>query len=145
MNHLNCSNKNARLTDMNTETKDALAKSVHVWDANRKARCVGDVKIGIRNCPLCAVHRTEKDGCGQCPVALKTGQSYCLETPFGLARQTYDDWRDYLTEDDGTLRRRFLRAAAREWRFLRSLFTWLLSFIPLSVSSFINSVLAIPV
>ena len=68
---------------MNKETLKALKGSIHKWE--KIVAGIGD-DDGPDNCPLCQLFNTsdvdELEACNGCPVAEKTGEQYCLRTPY---------------------------------------------------------------
>jgi hypothetical protein len=63
---------------MDEKTLTALKESIAKWEE----RAAGDHhgKLGLSNCPLCELfHPNCKSGC---PVAQKTGDYYCIGSPY---------------------------------------------------------------
>lgn len=97
---------------MTRKTRDELKASIRHW--NRLA--TGTTRPGEdtsgKFCALCKLFYS-LDGCGQCPVKLRTGKSFCLGSPWADARDAY--------EDDGLESKEFKSAARKELDFLKSL------------------------
>ena len=81
---------------MNKKTLKALEGSIEKW---RKIVAKEGVDDGEGNCPLCRLF-IDESLCGECPVAQKTGQECCQESP-------YSNWikhqikRHVVPSDDG--------------------------------------------
>jgi len=89
---------------MNSQTQEALEKSIDKWKARYKKF---DTDLGTRNCPLCDLFYNKF--CKDCPVYEKTGFRSCMKTPYiTVARFRYvpllRNWMAY-----------------REYKFLKSL------------------------
>ena len=89
---------------MKKKTKTALEESIKKWEKNTEATVWDDVLISREDCALCDLfngpkQQTTKSFCKGCPVYKKTGQKFCVGTPY---IDVYDmvEWRDELNETD---------------------------------------------
>lgn len=99
---------------MNAKTKKALEGSIAKWKRNARARTPEIVRLSVADCPLCDLYWDSY--CDGCPVALRTGEAKCRETPYIDAASAHDDW-EWGDSDGGPFR----TAAKKEVEFLRSL------------------------
>lgn len=100
-------------TRMSAETLEALRGSIAKWQERAAGK---NTRASAESCPLCRLFNTpkkeiERTACDGCPVAEKTGQSYCDGTP-------YEDYQIARHRDDDSGR---IDAAKRELEFLKSL------------------------
>ena len=72
---------------MDKKTLEALKGSIKKW---YKIAYEDGEDIGTDNCPLCKLFYTDY-GCGNCPVAEKTGEWGCRETPYDEWSKHHDD------------------------------------------------------
>lgn len=113
---------------MKKKAAKALDKSIRHWMeiiAASHTTPLGEIGMGVEECPLC--EKFWDADCVDCPIMQKTGKPYCNKTPY---YDVYDVQREYrntiaYNQHDGTkakeLRRRFHKAALREFEFLKSL------------------------
>lgn len=85
---------------------EALKQSILKWEQNTKINDLNDASLGKYKCPLCQLF-IESD-CEGCPIMLATGETFCEETPYEVAREA-----ENLAE--------FHSAAKAELEFLKSL------------------------
>lgn len=84
------------------ETLDAIRGSRDHW----KRMLHGDeprINTSWAKCPLCCLFDYLKSGCGECPIAMKTGQTICQGTAYkrascGGSDKDFRDMTDFLTE-----------------------------------------------
>jgi hypothetical protein len=105
---------------MTEEALTALKKSIEHWEKIVAGDEAEIHRIGMRGCALCeAFHpyfysfweKDENHACRGCPVAQRTGEGFCIDTP-------YEEFENSKWEP-GTPE--FQRFAERELSFLRSL------------------------
>ncbi len=102
---------------MNKEIKVALEGSIKKWE--RIVRSTQAIDYGDTNCPLCKLF-FPIDKCGGCPVAEKSNNWACENTP-------HEDWANHQEkEHDSEYHRQpyckeCLRLAREELKFLESL------------------------
>lgn len=94
----------------------ALGLSIAHWERNAAAQTLADIKLGTDHCALCRAYYNHD--CQGCPVNTRTGQMYCVGSPYNAAQMaaellednpTPETWEDYR------------RAAEAEVEFLKSL------------------------
>lgn len=76
---------------MTPETAAALEASIRHWKENLKEATEGfsgDVDTSRRSCALC--DRFFDFACEGCPIRERTGQPFCLGTPYPLACEKLD-------------------------------------------------------
>ena len=100
---------------MNAKTLKALKASIAHWKRfeNGKQRQIEGT--GSSSCALCHIYNKflYDEGCGECPVKLKTGRNYCQKSPWQNAERAR---RKY-----GYGSPEFKAAAKKERLFLESL------------------------
>lgn len=96
----------------------ALEDSIAHWEANVAAQTIKDIKLGIRHCALCHVYYNSD--CQGCPVNARTGQMYCVGSPYNAAQYAAERLEDNPTPETWEIYR---RAAQAELNFLKSLRT----------------------
>lgn len=107
---------------MDEKTKEALEGSIKKW---RDIVAGHGIDKGSLNCSLCNVFLDQESGdCKGCPVATKTGNLYCIGSP-------YDEWSNFEEEwllatpinsiKDSPLRKEAEELAQAELDFLISL------------------------
>lgn len=73
--------------------RDALVESIEVWQHKKTIdHCFRT--FGPDACPLCKRFypwEFGKDDCGDCPIALRTGQSLCTGSPYGEAEKIHKE------------------------------------------------------
>lgn len=81
------------MTDtMTAQTKaEALEASILLWQENVKAERSCDVLIGEKDCALCAEFYSLE--CEGCPVYLRTGEGFCVGSPYGAAYTAWISWK----------------------------------------------------
>lgn len=99
---------------MDAKTLAALDADIAIWDANAVVERLADARIGMKDCPLCALFWgafLTANACDGCPVADRTGVTHCVDTPFEAADEAWEagDLPGFRTE------------AANEAAFLRTL------------------------
>lgn len=99
------------------EEAAALEASIQHWTDNIAAETPEGVKIGPEHCALCNLFWQEN--CLGCPVMARTGRSGCRDTPYGDAKNAYDDWTG--NPNDPEARAEWITAATAERDFLVSL------------------------
>lgn len=104
------------------EVAKALRESIASWEAHANEPVGARVeKHGSDNCALCHLFNSDdtlnEDDCIGCPVWIKTGISYCRNTPYAAyTRVARMDEKGYYTVSQSSQ-----RAAQAELEFLRSL------------------------
>ena len=107
---------------MPPKTLTALKASIRHWRENASAEYWDDVSIGPGACALCEkFHPHEVPPCVGCPVAERTGQPYCIGTPYEAAERAADAWGDYRYKTAVESRAVWREAAQAELDFLISL------------------------
>lgn len=96
----------------------ALEKSIAHWEANARATTLGDIKLGTDHCALC--HAYYSNDCQGCPVNARTGQAYCVGSPYNAVHHAAERFEDNPTPETWGAYR---RAAQAELDFLKSLRT----------------------
>lgn len=98
---------------MDSETRTALEESIAHW----KRMASGDRRNSEAptsdDCPLCEMFYNKLDVCDGCPVRIKTGRTYCGDTPYHDAQRA---WTEYGLDSS-----EFKYAALAEVDFLTSL------------------------
>jgi len=98
--------------------KDALEKSIAHWERNAAAQTIENIKLGTDHCALC--HAYLNNDCQGCPVNARTGQMYCVGSPYNAATMASERLEDNPTPETWEAYR---RAAQAELDFLKSLRT----------------------
>ena len=105
---------------MNNKTKIAIIGSIEKW--KHIVNSLDAVDKGNVNCNLCIVFNNN-NGCGDCPVAEKTGYNYCKNTPYSKwvthHIKCHTSTSLYLKRKPGC--KECLEIAEEEVKFLRSL------------------------
>lgn len=84
----------------------ALKSSIEKWKGVESG---GVEDLGMKNCALCKTFfNNEKDTCGQCPVKKRTGQDFCVGTPY----QAFDAAEGYGAFNWSDERKRYLHPTA---------------------------------
>ena len=65
----------------------SLGLSIAHWERNAAAQTVDDIKTGVDHCALCQEHHG--NDCQTCPVMQRTGQMYCVGSPYIEAGRAY--------------------------------------------------------
>lgn len=106
---------------MNKRTREALEKSIKHWEDMLKKQNPHQIFLGTDACALCRIYIDAK-GCGECPVALKTGEARCGGTPYYIAWKAWNVWwPEYLLDGDTEHKYKFRAACRKEIEFLKSL------------------------
>ena len=126
---MNTTQKQLTYLDMNTETKEALLKSIEHGRAIVK-KCEDEdpkIDIGPKHCSLCEKffpggdgEMSEKIDCAGCPVKDETGKSRCKGTPYEKFEFLLEDVED----EENTVYQawtRLTKAAKKELEFLELL------------------------
>lgn len=100
---------------MDRRTLTALNASIKHWEENVAAEKPEDATFSPNDCALCRIF-FEEIFCGNCPVAVRTGQGCCGGTPYYDAVDAHEDWQDCVGS-----RAAYREAARRELAFLKSL------------------------
>lgn len=102
---------------------EALEASILQWQENVKAERSCDVLIGEKDCAICAEFYSLE--CEGCPVYLRTGEGFCVGSPYGAAYTAWISWKYTNPNSDGdtllAARDEFRKAAQAEVDFLISL------------------------
>ena len=102
---------------------EALETSILQWQENVKAERSCDVLIGEKDCAICAEFYSLE--CEGCPVYLRTGEGFCVGSPYGAAYTAWISWKYTNPNSDGdtllAARDEFRKAAQAEVDFLISL------------------------
>lgn len=103
------------MTDMSKGDLAALKASILHWEENVAAKTPDEAGVQPEDCALCQKF-WRRDSCIGCPVARRTGQSYCEGSPYLDAVDALTNW------ENGTgSRKAFRKAAKAEVEFLKSL------------------------
>ncbi|WP_424967298.1 hypothetical protein [Dinoroseobacter sp. S375] len=102
------------MTDMDAKTLEALKASIAKWEKNARVRKAENAKLTVIDCPLCDLFH--KLGCEGCPVAERTGEISCWDTPYEHAYHERGEWLE-----DASRGPLFRAAAREEVAFLKSL------------------------
>ena len=116
---------------MDTKTKKALKKSIAHWqrlEACTSMRDIGKEGIHCLSCALCAMYYRAAWGdygyppdisdCTGCPVAEKTGRSYCKGSPY---TKVLPYWFDVESSKSKFNKSKWTALARAERKFLESL------------------------
>lgn len=99
-----------QIAPMDERTLTALKGSIEKW---RKIEAGVGADYGEDNCPLCAEFLASFINCSGCPVFARTGQQYCIGSPY---KDTWLPLRvDWAETDEAKA------AASEEREFLESL------------------------
>lgn len=109
---------------MSPDVAAALERSIAHWEQVRDARHPGDVFLGPTQCALCEMFWAS--ACCGCPVAMRTEQTGCRDTPYTAAGYALGRWDTAVIHRMSSQDRahsEFRDAAQREIDFLVSLRT----------------------
>lgn len=108
---------------MDARTLEALIAEIALWEENRNAKRLADVRLGTKNGALCDVFYRAPWTCSGCPVAEKTGMPGCAGSPYQRADRALIAWVGAVFDDrDATAAHAaWVAAAQAEIDFLRSL------------------------
>jgi hypothetical protein len=101
--------------NMDDITSEALECSIRHWEENAAATFPKFASVTEDDCALCRNFIAK--GCRGCPVFRKTGERFCVGTPYMSAVRHLRKWRD----GDATAGKFFHNEAQAELDFLRSL------------------------
>lgn len=81
---------------MNAETLEALKASIEKWKRNAVAETPDEYRTSGDDCPLCEIFQPDNGeygvACNGCPVAERTGQPFCRDTPYAAAARAGIRW-----------------------------------------------------
>lgn len=100
-------------TPMPAATLKALKASIAHWRRMADGKAHGGEEPYGEHCALCDMFLNEFNRCTGCPVATRTGEIDCNNTPYWKARNAWDDY--------GRDSKHFRAAARKELAFLKSL------------------------
>jgi hypothetical protein len=108
---------------MKREVAEALEGSIKHWDENAAAQEPGDASVYAKDCHLCAIFNTQRMWrsnveCRGCPVMKRTGDAFCVGSPWSEASLAWTEWRHNGGIKNGE---RFRENAVKERDFLISL------------------------
>lgn len=104
---------------MNRKTEIALRQSITKW----KQIVAGKLaERGTLTCPLCQMFNTGFS-CGECPVAERTGFSFCCDTPYWEWHEAFPDSElpNHVNNNHAGPREKLVKLAQAETDFLISL------------------------
>lgn len=101
----------------------ALEQSIERWARLSLTTDVDTIEMGAMYCPLCKLYNDDGygglyNGCKGCPVKERTGYSYCLKSPYGIAHQAFTELGSNPTEEALT---QFRTCCRNKYEFLCSL------------------------
>lgn len=101
---------------MDAKTLEALHASIAKWERNATTEDLGDVVLGLTDCPLCKIFHSFFGGpdCDGCPINA-AGFYRCGGSPYEAAEDAYGEWEDGGSSAD------FHKVAQAEVAFLKSL------------------------
>lgn len=86
---------------MDRATKKALEGSIAHWKRNVAAKTLEEISTGHMDCDLCGLFFDGGWGCYHCPIATKTGDRFCRETPYYLITEAIEA-DDFPAAHEGT-------------------------------------------